>query len=263
MRAVRYCVCLIAVVGSLSVPVQGRLEPHSLGERPLLMGRPHPALIGLDGFRAVLLRSGADPSADGLDWTQLKAGVTEKLDQANVRLVAGTADGAMNIPELRVYINLLKLEDSRQYVFRIQTSVARSVRLKAQDHPVFKADLWTLNPTFEAVSVGEMPARITDVVLGQVKVFIRAYRIANPKGKSFLDSRMDETGSAAASQNPTETDVRSPTAGQGYVASKGSDIFHKPDCRWAKNISPANLVTYRSRQQALNAGKRPCKWCKP
>ena len=263
MKAVRYYIAVTAVVGFLTVPVQGRIAPHSLSERPLLIGRPHPALIGIDGLRAVLLRSGADPSADGLYWTHFKADVTGKLNQAKIKLIAGTADGILNVPELRVYINLLKLGDSQQYVFRIQTSVAQAVCLKEQQDPVFKADLWTLNPVFEAVSVEQMPARITDVVLGQAEAFIRAYRIANPQGKPFSDSRTNENGSAAISQGQTETDTRSPTAGHSYVASKSSDIFHKPECRWTKNISPENLVTYKSREQAVKAGKRPCKWCKP
>ena len=259
MKAVRYTIALTAIVGFLSAPVQGKMQPPWLSERPFLTGRPHPALIGIDGIRAVLFRSGADPGADGLDWTQLKSDVTNKLNQAQIKLIAGAADGVEIVPELRVYVNLLKLEDSKQYVFRIQTSLARSVCLKGQEKPVFKADLWTLNPTFEAVSVNTLSARMTEVVLGQINAFIRAYRVANPPGQSFSEAGTNE----ADSHNPTETDTKSPSAGHGYVASNSSDIFHKKDCRWAKNISKENLVTYQSRQQAVKAGKRPCKWCKP
>jgi hypothetical protein len=262
MKAVRYTIALIAVAGFLTIPIQGRMQPPSPIERPLLIGQPYPALVGIDGFRAVLFRSGADPGADGLDWTQLKADVTGKLNQAKIKLIAGMADGMENIPELRVYVNLLKLEDSKQYVFRIQTSVARPVCLNAQESPVFKADLWMLNPTFEAVTVENMPARITEVVLGQIKAFIQAYHIARPQNYSLTDSRKSETGSTT-SQNQSATETKSPSAGHGYVASSSSDIFHKRDCRWAKNISPENLVTFGSREQAVQAGKRPCKWCKP
>ena len=262
MKAVGYTIVLTAVVGFLSISTRGKMEPYSLNEQPFMMGRPHPALVGIDEFHAILLRSGADPSADGLDWTQLKTDITGELNHAKIKLIAGPADDIVHTPELRVYINLLKLTDSKQYIFRIQTSVARSVCLKAQDHPVFKADLWTLNPIFEAVSVDDMPARITEVVLEQIKAFIRAYQIANFSGHPLADSGMNEAGSAA-SGNPTETDTRSPTAGHGYVASSSSDIFHKSDCQWAKNISPENLVIYPSREHALKAGKRPCKWCKP
>ncbi|OHB62068.1 MAG: hypothetical protein A2167_03565 [Planctomycetes bacterium RBG_13_46_10] len=47
------------------------------------------------------------------------------------------------------------------------------------------------------------------------------------------------------------------------VASKNSGIFHKPDCRWAKNISPSNLVNYGNRDEAIKDGKKPCGTCKP
>ncbi len=48
-----------------------------------------------------------------------------------------------------------------------------------------------------------------------------------------------------------------------YVASKNSEVFHKPQCRWAKKISKRNLVGYNSTDEAVKAGKRPCKLCKP
>ena len=257
MKTVGYTMALTVMVGLLSVTVTGEMKSHPFSEKPFLMGRPHPALIGIDAFRAVLLRSGADPTIDGLHWKQLKADVTDLLNQERIKLVAGPMDGIANVPELRVYVNLLKLSDSR-YVFRIQTSVARSVRLKEQDQPVFKADLWMLNAMFETVSADKMSARITEVALGQIKAFIRAYRTANPQGLPLSDTNANETNT-----NFTRTDTRPPMVEHRYVASNSSDIFHRPDCRWAKNISPENLVTYPNREQAIKAGKRPCKWCKP
>lgn len=257
MKAVRYIIALAVTVGSLSVTVTGEIKSQSPGDKPLVMGQSHPALIGIKELRAVLLRSGADPVIDGLHWTQLKADVANELHQAQIKLVAGPMAGIMNVPELRVYVNLLRLADS-QYVFRVQTSVARSVCLKEQDHPVFKADLWMLNPVFETVPADEMSVRITEVVLGQIKAFIRAYRTANPQGHSLSNHKANETNT-----NETGTDTKPPTTVHGYVASNSSDIFHKPDCRWAKNISPENLVTYTNREQAIKDGKRPCKWCKP
>ncbi|MBN2315870.1 MAG: hypothetical protein JXM79_18220 [Sedimentisphaerales bacterium] len=256
MKAVSYTFVLTAIFGFWSVPVPGEMKIHPLSDKPLVMARPHPALIGIEELRAVLLRSGADPVIDGLHWTQLKADVIDELNQSQIKLIAGPVDRIVDAPELRVYVNLLRLANS-QYVFRIQTSVARSVCLKEQDHPIFKADLWTLNPVFETVSADEMPARITEVVLGQIKAFVRAYRTANPQSQSLADHKANETNT-----NETETD-RPQTTMHGYIASNSSDIFHKPDCRWAKNISPENLVTYTNREQAIKDGKRPCKWCKP
>jgi len=48
-----------------------------------------------------------------------------------------------------------------------------------------------------------------------------------------------------------------------YVGSKESNKYHNPDCKWAKKISPKNLVTFKTAQDAVKAGFVPCKVCKP
>ena len=49
----------------------------------------------------------------------------------------------------------------------------------------------------------------------------------------------------------------------GYVASKSSKVFHRPDCKAAERISVSNLVRFATREAAIQAGKRPCTECKP
>jgi methylphosphotriester-DNA--protein-cysteine methyltransferase len=41
------------------------------------------------------------------------------------------------------------------------------------------------------------------------------------------------------------------------------EVFHRPDCEWAKKINPQNLVGFKTREDAIKSGKRPCKVCKP
>ena len=48
-----------------------------------------------------------------------------------------------------------------------------------------------------------------------------------------------------------------------YVASKKSNIFHRPDCKWAKKINPKNLIGFDNREEAVQSGRRPCRNCKP
>jgi micrococcal nuclease len=48
-----------------------------------------------------------------------------------------------------------------------------------------------------------------------------------------------------------------------YVASKRSDVFHLPDCTYARKIAPYNLIRFSSREEAINSGRRPCKVCNP
>ncbi len=47
-----------------------------------------------------------------------------------------------------------------------------------------------------------------------------------------------------------------------YVASKKSDVFHRPGCPSVKQIKPENLITFASRQEA-SAQRRPCLRCNP
>ena len=48
-----------------------------------------------------------------------------------------------------------------------------------------------------------------------------------------------------------------------YVASTKSIPFHLPSCIWARRILPENLQTFQTRAEAVKAGHRPCKVCKP
>ena len=48
-----------------------------------------------------------------------------------------------------------------------------------------------------------------------------------------------------------------------YVASRDSDVFHKPNCSSAKRIKEENKVFYHTYKEAMDDGKRPCKQCDP
>lgn len=68
-------------------------------------------------------------------------------------------------------------------------------------------------------------------------------------------------------QSPGQTITPVPTSSPGpagpYVASSGGTKFHLPTCSHAQRILPANLVTFATRQEALDAGYSPCSVCKP
>ena len=48
-----------------------------------------------------------------------------------------------------------------------------------------------------------------------------------------------------------------------YVASAIREPFHKPSCEWAQKIADKNLQTFQTKDEAIKAGHRPCKVCKP
>ncbi len=48
-----------------------------------------------------------------------------------------------------------------------------------------------------------------------------------------------------------------------YHASKECNKYHRPDCRWAKEISPSNLLVFTSHRDAVDSPYKPCGECKP
>ncbi len=48
-----------------------------------------------------------------------------------------------------------------------------------------------------------------------------------------------------------------------FWGSKTSNRYHYPTCKWTKQISPSNLVKFKSPEEAQKAGYIPCPVCKP
>lgn len=251
----------MVAAGLLPVLVKGQTESPSSGGKSPAPDKPHPAMIGIDSLRPRILRGSNYLNADGLDWAQLYSQVTQKLDNAGVKLNTDIKESTPDGPELRIYVELLKLEDSPKRVFRVQTSLARAVCLTEKQNPVFKAELWQTSPAMQAVSADELPDVVMDAVLDQVEAFIHASGASNSRNGGLSDGRAKPMDSAiSAEKNPGPDTGPAPTE---YVASKGGSVFHRPECRWAQNISAENLIHYKNKEEASKDGKRPCKSCNP
>jgi methylphosphotriester-DNA--protein-cysteine methyltransferase len=48
-----------------------------------------------------------------------------------------------------------------------------------------------------------------------------------------------------------------------YVGNIRRRKFHRPDCKWAKKISPDNTYSFKSRDDAVKQGYIPCEVCYP
>jgi competence protein ComEC len=48
-----------------------------------------------------------------------------------------------------------------------------------------------------------------------------------------------------------------------YAASKKSEVFHYTTCFYVSKIKPENLILFKTREEAIASGRRPCKKCKP
>jgi len=258
MKTQKYHFILAIWIGILCVAAPGAVELPRPAES-VLLGRANPALGEIDKLGVSIVPPGAEPNKNGLVFKELKAKVKNKLKETGIKIDFRIAGRISNIPELRVDIDMLKLDDSQRYVFRIQTSLARTVVLPIQRSVHLKTDVWKVESAIQAVSVQDMSQKVADVVLEQVETFINCHLIANRNGVQPANAN----GVSTAPQKWAKPAVKPELAKYRYVASKNSKVFHKPECHWARRILPKNLVGYKSREEAIEAGKRPCKQCKP
>lgn len=257
MKARKYSFLLAAITAVLYIVVLAGTElplPEETG--PVLIGQASPALRGIKELCVLIVPPDSEPNKGGLVWEEIQAMVESKLEDAEIKYIKPRS---LPTPELRVCIDMLKLDDSERCVFRVQTSLARTVALLSQKNLHLLVDVWETKSVMEVTSIENMPDRITNVVLEQVEAFILAYIAANP-----TDEQPTDVNEVAAIPETQVKTVNEPTAaGYKYVASKNSKVFHRADCSSAKQIAPKNLIGYNSREEAVNAGKRPCKICKP
>jgi hypothetical protein len=261
MKIKTYYLILAVAAGFFCAAAFNQVEPSQFGTKPFLVNPLHPAFAGIDKLHVVVLQFGSNQENDQTFIKQLEANVKEKLHQAGIELDIPTADNILTLPELRIYINTFSLEDSRQCVFNVRTALARAVCLKGEQNPLFKADIWQTAPVMQAASEQDMPEKVTDLVAEQVDGFIDIFKASNPTDAKPLAVQINKNTSPS---NLLEQSDENPTAIEnGFVSSRSSNVFHKPGCRWAQNISKENLVTYKTREEAIKAGKRPCKTCNP
>jgi hypothetical protein len=163
-----------------------------------------------------------------------------------------------DFPELRLDTDIFPMTDANQFIIRVQVSLAKKLPLSENSAYYIMADIWKNEPIMRLVSSANLPDVLTDTALEQVRAFIAAKSLAkqsdvNQISPKFIKSSVEFTTKSQKKQNIESK----------YVASKNSQVFHKPGCPSAQKILPENLVSYSSREEAIAVGKRPCKRCNP
>ena len=75
-----------------------------------------------------------------------------------------------------------------------------------------------------------------------------------------LETAEESSAAAPAVPQPIRP-AAAPTL--SLVGSKSSKVFHRSTCPHAQRITPATMITFRTRQEAEQNGRRPCKTCNP
>ena len=190
MRTANQFLILTVITTIFTVPALAKVEPRLPDEPvPILIGQPFPQLAGIEALYFYVVMPETETKKHSSAWKELRRNVENKLRQVGIVMIPQLYDGhQIRSPVIRVDIDMLKPKDTQQYIFHIQTSLARSVYLATQPKLGFQADVWKANALMQAVSAEGIPTTITKVVLEQVDAFIADYRIANPPGAKSADA---------------------------------------------------------------------------
>jgi hypothetical protein len=260
MNTKKYYLALTTVIGILCVPSLAIAEtPQHDQQQPI--EQANPALTGIQAVFIAIDAPGTDPNKYRWLRRDLDTQLIDRLQKTHLTINPSMAGNFWDSGILRVRLDLLGLHTSQKHVFHVQTSLQRVVNIPRHPDLHIEADVWKSEPVMQTVSTQDIPVVVSNKVLEQVDEFIHAYMLANSPGKRAVDAQVSDAASPIAAKS-------APPAGQAvaesmYVASKNSEVFHRPECRWAQKIAEKNLVRYNSRDEAIKAGKRPCKMCKP
>jgi hypothetical protein len=156
---------------------------------------------------------------------------------------------------LKVLVKVYRPSDLKTYIYNLKISFVQTVILERIPETKIDAVTWELSWLAHG-SKNRLAEAIPENLKLMTDNFIRDYNIANPQGGESSDNIVSTT--------TPKGQISSPIAARYmYVSSKNSQVFHRPNCRSAKRIKPENLVGYNSKEEVIQAGKRPCKVCKP
>ncbi len=201
-----------------------------------------------------------DVKETDLKQQDIRENIVKQLEQTGIKILPGQLWGtAPGRCRLKVLIKVYKPTDLKTFIYNLKVYFVQTVSLERIPEAKIDAVTWEL--TWLAHGSKD---RITEAVPKNLKImidnFIRDYRTAN----SFSGKPPDTNAMNNVSVTAPQGQIRSGVAGRyKYVSSKNSQVFHSPECRSAKRIKPENLIGYNSKDEVIQAGKRPCKVCKP
>jgi hypothetical protein len=265
----RYCLFVFVVIAYILpsfAAAQAEGTEEGIARDLLLLDSFDTALKGIEQVQVVLHQPEAELKTGTIRWESIQAVVVSAVSSGGIKVVdALKAEGKVvpaNLAELRIDVQVLEFKDSQNCVFSVRTSLARTVYLTRDLSHAIKTNVWETAPVMEIVSAQTLPDVIEKAVTDQAKAFVHSYLMSNPKPVTgAVGEKSTATGDAQKTQPPAA--ARPDSVKYPYVASKNSDIFHKAECSSVVKIKSENLIGYKTRDEALQAGKRPCKRCQP
>jgi len=239
-------VCLLTVLAANS---DAKLEPRQ------------ESLRGVQAM-TVDIRCSKDAIDAGLTEEDEGKTVEKRIKEAGIKIMPKQLWG--KVPgrcRLKVAVHVYKPSGLETFIYNVRLYFVQTVALERSPQTTVDATTWELAWLAHGPK-NRLAEMVRENLQTMVDTFIKDYRAANPQpGRQSAGAAGGDVGAPAKA--PSVPNSQSEITQQKYVASTSSTVFHKPDCRWAQNIAPTNLVTYKSQDEAIKDGKRPCKSCKP
>ncbi|MHC4638050.1 MAG: Ada metal-binding domain-containing protein [Planctomycetota bacterium] len=262
MKSVKTIFLLILSLQSASVIGKTNISGERFKpENRSLLAPANPALTGIHQLQAVIDVYISPSEKNIFDSNDVEHLIVRKLRQAGLGVFTAGSNHVSasqpQMPRLCANINLLKIGDSQNYAFSIETALAKEVYLNHDSPFTVKADLWKKGPELAFCQSSDVKKEITRRLVLQVDAFIDAHKASNMKNNTktpIPPARPKKQGQLFQQHKPGILQ---------YAASKNSKVFHRRNCNSVKSIKSKNLITYKTRAGATQAGKRPCKRCRP
>ena len=195
-----------------------------------------------------------------LNQQDIRENIVQQLEQAGIKILPGQLWGtAPGRCRLKVLVKVYKPSDLDTFIYNLKVYFVQTVALERIPEAKIDAVTWEL-----AWLAHGSKNRLTEAVPTNLKImtdnFIRDYNLANPQDSELSGNSESNIVPITSPQGQIRSGV---AARYRYVSSKNSKVFHSPQCRSVKRIKPENLVGYNSKEELIQAGKRPCKVCKP
>jgi len=223
------------------------------------LGHEQKSLIGIERIVVSVSCTEEVAKETGLKKEDIRKDIATRLEQAGIKIIPEYMYGP---PRLHIRIKAYKLPRQETFIYNLEIHFLQKVALPRNPETKITATTWEITWLAHAHKA-RFVEKIRVNLRIMVKEFIGDYRKANPKADKLAEVGDANAVSLTTQKEPAKQLARPTVAEYKYVASKNSKVFHKPDCSSAKRISAKNLVGYNSREEAIEAGKRPCKMCKP
>jgi len=216
----------------------------------------NPAFSGLDGLSVFVAEPYLENDPDPGVWARLEKNIKKKISTSNPqlkKLIGNSRKNDSGLPQLQIVIDNLNPDGKTDLLFRVETSLMVEFVVDRQQKQALEAKVWGLCDTARVSSAKLIPTAVSGVALKHTDEFIKKWLAANPEF-NVTPPKLTPAKKPNDKDQPVQFK---------FVASKNSRVFHLPSCRFAGRIKPQNLISYKTRGEALKDGKRPCKRCKP